>query len=69
MVFQRQGFGSLRKKKKSLRVQLKTTLRERAGMKTQVSVILKPVLFSLNHVGSSWANFLWLCIHVLYTLY
>lgn len=37
--------------KQSLQGRLKNTLEDRAGMKAQISVISKPALFPLNHVG------------------
>lgn len=43
----------------------KPTLRDRASIKTQAFIILKPVLFPLNCVGPSCTDFLWLQIHVL----
>ena len=76
MVFQRQGFGLLRKKKEfpstikkhskgPTELSGKPTVRDRAGVKTQTFIILKSVLFPLNCVGPSCTDFLWLQIHVL----
>lgn len=56
-----------KRKKKSVQVQLKTALEDRTGIRHK-SVISKPALLPLNHVGPSWAKFQWLHFHILYTI-